>query len=259
VRVIFDLDNWYRVRGILDDVSIGFVATMGALHEGHLDLIRRSAASNDRTVVSVFVNAPQFDDSGDLEKYPRSFTTDSRLAAEAGADFVLAPEHSDVYPDQYRYRVTENVLGSELEGAHRPGHFDGVLTVVLKLLNVIRPKRAYFGEKDYQQYLLIKGMVEALFVPVEIVPCPTVRDTDGLALSSRNRLLSQAGREQAALFPRALAGGDTPVEVQRTLEDAGFEVDYVRDVDGRRFGAVTVDGVRLIDNIALDDGVKRNQ
>jgi len=252
LRVISDLDTWYRVRGILDDVSIGFIATMGALHEGHLDLIRRSAASNDRTVVSVFVNAPQFNDSGDLEKYPRSLSTDGRLAAAAGADFVLVPEQTDVYPDQYRYRVTESVLSSELEGAHRPGHFDAVLTVVLKLLNVIRPTRAYFGEKDYQQYLLIKGMVEALFVPVEIVPCSTVRDTDGLALSSRNRLLSPAGRELAALFPKALTTGDTPDDVQRTLEDAGFEVDYVRDVDDRRYGAVTIDGVRLIDNIALD-------
>ncbi len=251
MRAIADLDSWRRVRDGLGAETVGFVPTMGALHEGHLSLIRRSVADNDRTVVSVFVNAPQFNDRADLDRYPRDLEADGRLAAEAGADFVLAPPHEQIYADGYRYRVTEAELSRTLEGAHRPGHFDGVLTVVLKLFNVVRPHRAYFGEKDYQQYRLVRGMVEALCVPVEIVPCATVRDPDGLAMSSRNRLLSPAARERAAAFPELLAGGDPPEVVRRCLERAGFEVDYVADVDGRRFGAVWIDGVRLIDNMPL--------
>lgn len=253
MRVVSDLDTWLRVREILDDASVGFVPTMGALHEGHLALIRRSAAENERTVVSVFVNAPQFNDPADLQGYPRSLEGDVRMAADAGADFVFAPTHETMYDDGYRYRVTECNLSRTLEGAHRPGHFDGVLTVVLKLLNLVRPTRAYFGEKDYQQYLLIHGMADAFFLDTEIVACPTVRETDGLALSSRNVLLSPEARELAPRFAEMLAGAEGPEVVRRHLEDAGFEVDYVEDVDGRRYGAVCVDGVRLIDNLSLED------
>ncbi len=253
MRVITDLENWWRVREILDDVTIGLVPTMGALHEGHLALIRRSATENDRTVVSVFVNAPQFDEHADLEHYPRSLETDGKLAAEAGADIVLAPDHDTVYPDGYRFRVNETELSGTLEGRHRPGHFDGVLTVVMKLLMLVRPTRAYFGEKDYQQYLLVRGMAEALFLGCDIVPCPTVRDADGLALSSRNTLLSDDARQRAARFPELLASRQPPEVVRDRLVEDGFEVDYVEDVGGRRYGAVRIEGVRLIDNLPLDD------
>ena len=252
MRVIADLETWVRTRKILDDASVGFVPTMGALHEGHLQLIRRSAAECDRTVVSVFVNAPQFDDPTDLESYPRSLEGDVRLAADAGADLVFAPTHDAVYGDRYRYRVTESELSRTLEGAHRPGHFDGVLTVVLKLLNLVRPTRAYFGEKDYQQYLLIRGMVAAFFLDTEIVACPTVRDGDGLAMSSRNERLSPEARALAPRFPRLLGSEEDSAAVRRRLQDAGFEVDYVEDVAGRRYGAVHLDGVRLIDNLRLE-------
>jgi len=224
---------------------------MGALHEGHLELIRLSAAENEYTVVSVFVNAPQFEDPSDLARYPRSLEDDARLAAEAGADLVLVPEPAAVYADGYRYRVTENELSHTLEGCHRAGHFDGVLTVVLRLLNLVRPHRAYFGEKDYQQFLLIRGMSEAFFLPTEIVPCATVREPDGLALSSRNRLLSEDARRSAPRFYELLSSGEPPEQLRIRLEEAGFEVDYVEDVDGRRFGAVRLDGVRLIDNVQL--------
>jgi len=258
VRVITDLETWKRVREILEDVTIGFVPTMGALHEGHLSLIKRAASENQRTAVSVFVNAPQFNDSEDLEKYPRSLDVDSRLAAEAGADFVFAPEHESIYDDEFRYRVTESELSLILEGENRPGHFDGVLTVVLKFLNLVRPTRAYFGEKDFQQLLLIRGMVEALFLDTEIVACPIERAADGLALSSRNTLLSSVARERAALFPELLAADDSPEVVRDRLREAGFEVDYVADVDGRRLGAVRIDGVRLIDNFPLDSDSPRD-
>jgi pantoate--beta-alanine ligase len=252
MKVVTDLETWLGVRGLLDQESLGFVPTMGALHEGHLELIRRSARENDRTVVSVFVNAPQFNDPSDLESYPRSLEGDVRMAAEAGADFVFAPSHEMMYRDGYRYRVTECDVARTLEGAHRPGHFDGVLTVVLKLLNLVRPTRAYFGEKDYQQYLLIHGMAAAFFLDAEIVACPTVREADGLALSSRNALLTPEGRERAPLFARLLATAEPPATVRRRLEDAGFEVDYVEDVAGRRYGAVQLDEVRLIDNLSLE-------
>jgi pantoate--beta-alanine ligase len=251
VTVIDDLDSWLRLRQELGAAELGFVPTMGALHEGHLQLIRRSATENDYTVVSVFVNAPQFEDPSDLARYPRSLEDDARLAGEAGADSVLAPEPAAVYADGFRYRVTESELSRTLEGCHRPGHFDGVLTVVLKLLNLVRPHRAYFGEKDYQQYLLIRGMAEALFLPIEIVPCATVREPDGLALSSRNRLLSEDARQTAPRFYELLSSSQPPEQLRIRLEEAGFDVDYVEDVDGRRFGAVRIDGVRLIDNVPL--------
>jgi pantoate--beta-alanine ligase len=225
---------------------------MGALHEGHLALIRRSAEENEHTVVSIFVNATQFNDAGDLDAYPKQLERDLELAGGAGADLALSPAHDDLYHDDYRYRVTETSLSLHMEGAHRPGHFDGVLTVVLKLLNLVRPRRAYFGEKDYQQLLLVRGMVDAFFLPVQIVPCATVRAEDGLALSSRNARLGPTARARAAEFPRLLAGGGDSQAVRRQLEDTGFDVDYVVDSDGRRFAAVTVDGVRLIDNRALE-------
>jgi len=251
VKLLTDLAALAATRDGFGHGSVGFVATMGALHEGHLNLIRRSAADNQHTIVSVFVNGPQFNQTGDFDRYPRTLDADIGLAAEAGADCVFAPAHDDIYPDGYRYRVQETTASLGLEGRHRPGHFDGVLTVVLKLLLLVRPHRAYFGEKDYQQYLLIKGMVDALFLPVEIIPMATVRDADGLALSSRNALLPPDARRAAAEFPRLLAESGPADEVHRRLEMAGFEVDYVADVDGRRYGAVIIGGVRLIDNFPL--------
>lgn len=257
MRTVVDLDDWRRLRTDLGDATVGLVPTMGALHDGHLALIRRSADENDVTVVTVFVNAAQFNDPNDLEAYPRTFDDDVRLAAAAGADLVLAPRNADIYPDGYRYRVTENEVSTVLEGAHRPGHFDGVLTVVLKLLNLVRPQRAYFGEKDFQQLLLVRGMVEALLLPVEIVSCPTVRDVDGLALSSRNSRLNPDSRQRASALQRSLAEAPTADAACRRLAEAGFEVDYVEDAWGRRLAAVVLDGVRLIDNIPLSDPTRR--
>jgi pantoate--beta-alanine ligase len=230
--------------------SLGFVPTMGALHAGHAALLRRARAENDRVVLSVFVNPTQFNDPADLAKYPRTLAADVALAAPL-VDAVFAPEPAALYPDHYRYRVTETDLSTRLEGAHRPGHFDGVLTVVLKLLNLVQPTRAYFGEKDWQQLQLVRGMAEALLLPVEIVPCATVREPGGLALSSRNARLSPAARAQAAEFSRALHEAREPGAAAARLRALGFEVDYVEDVGGRRLGAVRLEGVRLIDNVPL--------
>ncbi len=230
--------------------TIGFVPTMGALHAGHEALLARARAENERVLLSIFVNPTQFNDPADLARYPRTLEADLALAAPH-IDAVFAPPAEAFYPDGYRYRVTENTLSTQLEGAQRPGHFDGVLTVVLKLFNVVQPHRAYFGEKDWQQLELVRGMVEALLLPVEIVACPTVRDADGLALSSRNRRLSPTARQRAAAFPRVLCTAPGAREATEQLRREGLDVDYVEDRNGRRLGAVRLEGVRLIDNVPL--------
>jgi pantoate--beta-alanine ligase len=229
---------------------IGFVPTMGALHAGHAALLRQARAENERVVLSIFVNPTQFNDPADLAKYPRTLEADCALAAPF-ADAVFVPAADELYPDRYAYRLTEYEQSCRWEGAHRPGHFDGVLTVVLKLLNAVRPDRAYFGEKDWQQLQLVRGLVGAMLLPVEIVACPTVRDADGLALSSRNARLSPEGRARAAEFPRALRTAPDAKTAAERLRAAGFEVDYVDDHAGVRLGAVRLEGVRLIDNVRL--------
>lgn len=254
-RVCSTLADWRGLRASPEwqSRSIGFVPTMGALHAGHEALLARARAENERVVLSVFVNPTQFNDPNDLARYPRTLEADLALARPY-VDAVLAPPPEALYPDAYRYRVTESELSRRWEGAHRPGHFDGVLTVVLKLLNLVQPQRAYFGEKDWQQLQLVRGMVEALLLPVEIVRCATVRDDDGLALSSRNRRLSPLGRAHAAAFPKALTTAPTAEKAAELLRAKGFEVDYVEDADGIRLGAVRLEGVRLIDNVRLTSG-----
>lgn len=229
----------------------GFVPTLGGLHAGHQSLIRRSLDENEHTVVSLFLNPTQFDRADDLAAYPAVLADDLAVLERLGVAAVFVPSQDALYPDGFAYRVVETRLARELEGAHRPGHFEGVLSVVLKLFELVRPRRAYFGEKDWQQLELIRGMVEAFFLPVEIVPCATVRDPDGLALSSRNRRLTPTAREQAAELYRILGRAGSADEAQEALGAAGFAVDYVVDRDQRRLAAVVLDGVRLIDNIPL--------
>ena len=251
-RVHDSLAAWRAVRGGSEYAgqSVGFVPTMGALHTGHRALLARARADNDRVVLSIFVNPTQFNDPADLKKYPRTLEADLRLA-DGLVDDVIVPSAAELYPDDYTYRVTEGKFSREMEGAHRPGHFDGVLTVVLKLLNLVAPRRAYFGEKDWQQLRLVEGMVRALLLPVEIVACPTERDVDGLALSSRNRRLSPGGRVRAAQFPAVLRNSGSPEIAAAVLAAAGFGVDYVEDRGNIRLGAVRLEGVRLIDNVRL--------
>jgi pantoate--beta-alanine ligase len=249
VEGVADLLEHRRSRG---SGETGFVPTLGALHEGHLALVRRAKAENARAWVSIFVNPAQFNDPGDLERYPRTMEQDLALLEGAGCDLVFVPRANEIYRDGYRYRVTENEHSLELEGASRPGHFDGVLTVVLKLLLLTRAERAYFGEKDFQQLQLVEGLVHGFFLDTRIVRCPTVREPDGLAMSSRNRLLSPVERARAPALYRALkdsvAARKPPEDAAEALTREGFHVDYVADRDGRRLAAVRLGRVRLIDN-----------
>ena len=229
--------------------SIGFVPTMGALHRGHLALVERAREENDFVVISIYVNPTQYDDPEDLANYPRPLDEDIEKAAAAGADFAFLPAYDDLYADDYRFRVSEHQLSQELEGAHRDGHFDGVLTVVLKLFGIVHPNRAYFGEKDWQQLQLVRDMASAFFLDLEIVPCPTVREDDGLAMSSRNARLTRAERQLAPEFHNVLTSGRATSEMVAALQRNGFYVDYVERRGSRVLGAVRLGKVRLIDNV----------
>ncbi len=184
--------------------TIGFVPTMGYLHDGHMTLVARARAENDVTVVSIFVNPLQFAANEDLARYPRDLARDSAMLEKGGVDILFAPEVSEMYPEPMQTTVDVPALGAELEGAVRPGHFAGVATVVTKLFNIVQPDAAYFGEKDFQQVTIIARMVRDLALPVRVVPVETVREADGLAFSSRNVYLSPEERQAAAIIPRAL-------------------------------------------------------
>jgi pantoate--beta-alanine ligase len=250
--IIKTITDWKKIRkSIPPENSMGFVPTMGALHEGHLSLVDKSVQENDLTVASIFVNPSQFNDSSDLEKYPRDFNSDAQLLESRGVYSIFFPEVGEMYPNDYRYRITENEKSKIMEGAHRPGHFDGVFTVVMKLLNLVKPTRAYFGKKDYQQLILIRDMVSSFFLDVEIVGCPTIRENDGLAMSSRNTLLTMEERAKAPDFSKALQSEKFAENIKTDLTELGFDVDYIEEHNGRKFGAVTLGKVRLIDNVKL--------
>jgi pantoate--beta-alanine ligase len=271
-----------EVRAVLDEARargarVGMVPTMGALHEGHLSLIRIARAENDMVVVSIFVNPAQFGPSEDLAKYPRDLERDRRVAEEAGADLIFNPSVVEMYPEAYSTWVDVEGLTAGLCGRSRPGHFRGVCTVVSKLFAICRPDRAYFGEKDAQQLAVIKRMVRDLNTPVQIVPCPTVREADGLAMSSRNVRLTPEQRAQAPVLHRALELARELVRkgerdaatldgaIRSVLVEAPLgEVDYVEIVDAANLTpistiagesliavAVRFGDVRLIDNLAV--------
>jgi pantoate--beta-alanine ligase len=232
--------------------GIGLVPTMGAFHDGHLALIRAAREECETVVVSVFVNPAQFAAGEDFERYPRDEARDAARADEAGVDLLFAPTVDELYPPGYETWVEVEELGAILEGLHRPGHFRGVATVCCKLFNVVRPERAYFGQKDAQQVAVVRRMVRDLNVDVEIRAVRTVRDPDGLALSSRNVYLSPEQRAQALTLPRALATRDP--EHARALLD-GLDVDYleIADFEPRVLAAaVRVGNTRLIDNVVLE-------
>ncbi|HEX9416982.1 MAG TPA: pantoate--beta-alanine ligase [Gaiellaceae bacterium] len=243
-----------EMRSAPTEGTIGFVPTMGAFHEGHLSLFHAARDKNDVVVASLFVNPAQFGPREDLGKYPRDEERDARLAEEAGVDYLFAPSPEEIYPPGFQTWVEVEELSRPLEGSLRPGHFRGAATVCLKLFNIVRPDRAYFGQKDAQQAAVVKRMVRDLNVPLEIRVLPTVRDDDGLALSSRNAYLSPEEREAAIALPRALQTKDP--EAARALL-GGLDVDYVEvaDFEPRVLAAaVRVGTTRLIDNVVLEEG-----
>jgi pantoate--beta-alanine ligase len=244
---------------------VAVVMTMGALHEGHAELVRRARAEADSVVVTVFVNPLQFGAGEDLDRYPRTLDADLALCEAEGADVVFTPTPDVVYPRDPVVRVSAGPIGDVFEGASRPGHFDGVLTVVLKLLHLTRPDVAYFGQKDAQQLACIRRMVADLDVPVDVVAIPTVREPDGLALSSRNAYLTPEQRAAAVVLSRALATRDTAAGRALIAAEAGVDLDYLERVDPHTF-EVTPDGdlivvaarvgtTRLIDNLLLEEAV----
>jgi len=251
MKVFKSVAEWQAGRHAFTARPLGFVPTMGALHQGHLSLVKASTEQNALTVVSVFVNPTQFDDKQDFEKYPVDANSDLARLEAAGVDVVLMPDAGQIYRDDYRFKVTESEFSRRLCGAHRPGHFDGVLTVVMRLLNLVGPDNAYFGEKDFQQLQLIRDMVDAFFMPVNIVACATVRESDGLAMSSRNQLLDAGQRARAPALYAALKNSHTAAEARQKLIAEGFVVDYVEDLDHRRLAAARLGSTRLIDNVAI--------
>lgn len=245
------------VRRALDSrregLCVGLVPTMGALHAGHEALFAAARAECDLLAASVFVNPAQFGDPADLAAYPRDFDADERLAAACGVDLLFAPETAELYPAGFATWVDPAGAAEGLEGDHRPGHFRGVATVCVKLFSIIRPTAAYFGRKDAQQVAVVKQVVRDLDLNVEIRVLDTVRDGDGLALSSRNRLLSANERRTAAAIPAALATRD-PQRARAVLVAAGIVPEYVvlADLDGPTLAlAARVGAIRLIDNVLL--------
>ena len=255
--------------------KVGLVPTMGALHAGHASLVKRSVNENDVTVVSVFVNPTQFNDKNDLVKYPRTLEADCKLLEDCGATLVFAPSVEEMYPEPDTSQFGYAPLDTVMEGAFRPGHFNGVCQIVSKLFDAVKPHRAYFGEKDFQQLAIIREMVRQMKFDLEIVGCPIVREEDGLALSSRNARLSSDERENALNISRTLfksrtfAATHSVSETQKMVEDAiaaapGLRLEYFEIVDGNTLqkigdwnetsyavGCITVfcGEVRLIDNI----------
>jgi pantoate--beta-alanine ligase len=276
IHSIRSLHNWRRKQESLD-TRIGFVPTMGALHSGHLSLFRRARKQCSTVVVSVFVNPLQFGPAEDLGSYPRNFKTDRHLCREAGVDLLFAPPPEELYPSDFQTTVTVSRLTQRWEGEARPTHFQGVMTVVTKLFCMVRPHQAYFGQKDYQQSLAVNRLIQDLNLDMRMIRCPTVRESDGLAISSRNRYLSADHRKQAGLLAKALRQGSEAIKKGerkvRTIHDgmerilktgSDVHVEYLAICDAQTLepltrvrgpvvvlGAIKLGTVRLIDNQLL--------
>ncbi len=267
-----------KVTKVLTDLDrpCAFVPTMGALHAGHQSLIAKARELCDEVVVSVFVNPLQFEDKDDLAKYPRTPERDAELAQEAGATVLWTPDYETIYPSEIK-KLSAGELGNKFEGVHRPGHFDGVLTVVNRLFELVKPRYALFGEKDFQQLFLITKMAAELHSDVEIVPAPTIREVSGLAMSSRNVRLNDEARLAADVISRVLRTASNKESVERaltTLQEISREplltLDYAEIIDEETFEIATdltekkraivagwINGVRLIDNMAMKSALVR--
>ena len=283
IRSVRALQTWRRNQETLLNTSIGFVPTMGALHAGHLSLIQRARRSCKTVMVSLFVNPLQFGPEEDLKEYPRPISADIQLCRQRDVDVVFLPSAGELYPQDFQTAVTVLHLTRRWEGEHRPSHFQGVTTVVTKLLNLVRPHRAFFGQKDYQQYLVMKQLAKDLNVPSDIVLCPTIREHDGLALSSRNQYLSTKQREAASTLFQSLQDGKAKIqsgqssagaivrEIRKRLASVPtIKIDYIAVCDAKSLepvktirenivvlGAIRIGRVRLIDNLLARAPMKK--
>lgn len=260
MKIFYERSEWQDYRKTVSpELTLGFVPTMGNLHTGHLSLIKTSQDENDKTMVSLFINRMQFNHQNDYLHYPRTLDADLSLLAAQKVDYCFIPSEEEMYIDNYTYAIQESHLSRRLEGLHRAGHFAGVLTIVMKLLQLIKPNRAYFGEKDYQQFLLVRNMVRAFFVDTEIRLCPTVREQSGLAYSSRNNRLSPEQRQLAEQFAKIFHEGSSCENIHQALEKIAIAVEYIEEYQGRRFAAVKIGDIRLIDNYLLDPLLQDNE
>ena len=254
MKIVKTYNEWTEVlRNLrLENKKIGLIPTMGALHQGHISLVEKSLNDNDITVVSIFLNPTQFNNPTDLKNYPISIDIDIDVLNKTGCNYLFLPTYEEIYNDEFNYSISEKINSNILCGKDRPGHFEGVLTVVMKLLQIIKPDQAYFGEKDYQQYILIRDMCKAFFMDTKIISCPIIREESGLAMSSRNKLITNnKDKTLANKFHQILKNSDNSKSAIDSLENEGFQIDYVKEVWGRRFGAVTLIDVRIIDNVEI--------
>ncbi len=251
LKVVRCLDEWARIRQELTS-SLGFVPTMGCLHAGHEALIKEAVSNNEKTVVSIYVNPTQFNSADDLEAYPRTEKQDIALLEDLGVDYVLMPESSAMYPEQNQTTLqTTHPLSTCLEGQYRPGHFNGVLAVVMKLLWLLRPTDIYFGDKDYQQCVLVRSMMDAYHVPATMHVVATQRDKSGLPLSSRLNRLDEAGLQKARVFASVFHAMQSETDFdafKQDMEEVGVTIEYLEAMDNHLFVAAFVESVRLIDH-----------
>jgi pantoate--beta-alanine ligase len=279
LKILRDIQQLEIIQKAIQNSSLAFVPTMGALHDGHLDLVKKAKQCADYVIVSIFVNPLQFNNQEDLQKYPRNIENDCRLLESVNCDFLYLPSQEEVYPESFAPVLLDlGGVENELEGEFRPGHFDGVVQVLYRLFSIVQPKIALFGLKDFQQCIVVNKLKEAFFPNLEILLVPTVRDKDGLALSSRNERLSKEGRESATHIFKALNMAKenfphfNPTEIENLVKDYllanNFQVDYVSIVEVNSFQktnvweldrnyliltAVFLEGVRLIDNLLLNN------
>lgn len=251
MRIIKDVATLRSWRRNQDEIAL--VPTMGALHAGHDSLVKKAQQAVDTTLVSIFVNPTQFNQAEDLDAYPSDLQSDLARLDALGVPAVYTPDYDQIYPNGYRFRITENDLSERFCGAHRPGHFEGVMTVVMKLLQLTQPDYIVLGEKDYQQLQLIKTMLDDFYINTQVIACPTVRDQDGLALSSRNQRLSEAELNLAPMFYQTLVGDDDLDSKRGRLQALGFDVEYLHVYQDRLLAAVHLGDVRLIDNVPWQD------
>lgn len=272
IEKIADLQAYIKSKNVK---SVGFVPTMGALHDGHISLVKRCVSENDLCVVSVFVNPTQFNDKSDLERYPRTPEADQAMLEAAGCDIAFMPTVQEMYPEEDTRQFHFGSIETVMEGKYRPGHFNGVAQIVSKLFDAVLPHKAYFGEKDFQQVAIIREMARQLNSPVEIIACPIIREESGLARSSRNTLLTEEQRKKAALIAQVLTKSTTFAQTntvaqtiqwvnEQFLHDEEFKMDYYEIVDGNTLQpisnwddsdfvvgciAIYLGKIRLIDNI----------